>query len=58
MMVEEKNARPRGSALLLTLALASALFFLAAAPHGFSYEYYSKYSNNSLGEVVNISTAR
>lgn len=45
----------RVCALLFVFVMASAFFFLAMAPHGFSYEYYSEYNNKSLGEVVDIS---
>jgi len=57
MVAEREHVRTQGSALLLAVALTSAFFFLATAPHGLSYEYYSKYSNNSLGEIVSISTS-
>jgi len=53
---ESGHAAMQGCGPLFVFALASALFFLAIAPNGFSYEYYSMYGNNSLeGEVANVS---
>jgi len=48
----------RRSALPLSIAIAalSVCIFLAAAPRGFSYEYYSSYGNKTLeGEVAGVS---
>jgi len=46
----------RGSAPLVAIALVSVCFLLAMTPHGFSYDYYSRYGNNTFeGEVVGVS---
>jgi len=58
MRVGSEHAGVRGGALLLVVAMLSACFFLAMAPAGLSYEYYSNYGNGSFaGEVASVSVS-